>query len=142
MSLGSLSRGEAQLPCSSSSRAAFSVFCLVCSSTVSRTISQHFCQGIFMTSKALWQAGIFSVGLNTVWHWHFSRTFIVAFRSRAVRAVSWSIGAGHLCPSRSFCFALWPSVSIENSSFTVFFTSLVFSTSCSTAYSFRLCKML
>ena len=40
--------------------------------------------------------------------------------------------------------SLWvcPSVSIENNSFTVFYTSLVFSTSCSTAYSFRLCKML
>lgn len=40
--------------------------------------------------------------------------------------------------------SLWvcPSLSIENSSFAVFYTSLVFCTSCSTAYSFRLCKML
>lgn len=40
--------------------------------------------------------------------------------------------------------SLWvcPSVSIENRSFTVFYTLLVFPTSCSTAYSFRLCKML
>lgn len=38
---------------------------------------------------------------------------------------------------------LWacPSVSIANSSFTVFYTPLVFSSSCSTACSFRLCKI-
>lgn len=78
LSLGSLSRGTVWLSFHSS-RVACSVFCLICNSIISKAISQQFCQGICMTFKALWQACIFSVDLNKVWHQHFSRRFLGCF---------------------------------------------------------------